>query len=231
MTTRLAVLADVHADAGALWEALGQIDRLGCERIVCAGDLIDYGPSPDEVVRLVRERELPCVRGNHDRWAVEPVRASSSGPDGDRDPGSGVLEVTPASRGFLAELPRIWSDTIDGVRLAVCHGTPRSDMHGIFPEEVSLDDARCWLEQVRAEVLLVGHTHRAFGLRALGGGLIANPGALLRAEAARGGPVLAGEGTFGVLELPSGHFSVHRASDGVEIEIPRLTVGIRDRRG
>ena len=231
MTTRLAVLADVHADAGALREALGQIDRLGCERIVFAGDLVDYGPSPDEVVRLIRDREIPCVRGNHDRWAVEPDRASSSGPDGDRDLGAGARELSPATRGFLAELPPIWRDTIDGVRLAVCHGTPRSDLHGIFPEESSPGDVWCWLEEAQAEVLLVGHTHRPFALRALGGGLIASPGALLRVEAVQGGAVLAGEGTFGLLELPSGRFSVHRTCDGVEIEIPRLTVGIRDRRG
>ncbi len=80
-------------------------------------------------------------------------------------------------------------------------------------------------------MLLVGHTHRPFALRALGGGLISNPGALLRMETVQGGAVHAGEGTFGLLELPSGRFSVHRASDAAETEIPRLTVGVRDRWG
>lgn len=118
-------------------------------------------------------------------------------------------------------------------------------MDGVYPDEVTTDDVVRLLQEAKADVLLVGHTHLAFSITTLGGGTIANPGALLhdpaepqenRAmifDADKGtfvpGPAPGG-GTFGILELPSKHFTVHRAADGVEIEIPRRQLGVSDRR-
>jgi predicted phosphodiesterase len=68
--TRLALLSDVHADVHALRDALSQVDRLGVDRVVCCGDVIDYGLFPDETIALLRERRIATVRGNHDRWAL-----------------------------------------------------------------------------------------------------------------------------------------------------------------
>jgi hypothetical protein len=93
-------------------------------------------------------------------------------------------------------------------------------------------------------VFLVGHTHQPFAMTTPRGGLIANPGALLRSEPntsalglaydiERKAYVLAptaSSGTFGVLELPSKDFNTFRAADGVEVEIPRLAMGVTDKR-
>ncbi len=125
-------------------------------------------------------------------------------------------------------------------------------MDGIYPDQVTLEDARRWLAETAADVLVVGHTHIAFAATIFGGGLIANPGALLREPAEAQGVTAAdreeraliydpdtgkfmpgsarGGGTFGVLELPSTRFTVHRASDGAEVEVPRPTLGVRDDR-
>jgi hypothetical protein len=116
-------------------------------------------------------------------------------------------------------------------------------MEGIYPGEASADDAERWLEQANADVLIVGHTHLPFALTTLAGGLIANPGALLRSNMKPSGwvydvergryapaPMESG-GTFGVLELPARRFSVYRAVDGEEVDVPRLTLGVRDERG
>jgi hypothetical protein len=129
---------------------------------------------------------------------------------------------------------------IEGVRVAVRHGTPKSDMEGIYPERVRSEDAQRWLDDACADVLLVGHTHLPFALTTSNGRLIANPGALLREPADqpehrapifdpdRGqfvpGPA-AGGGTFGVLDLPSKRFTVHGASDGGEVAVSRLRIG------
>lgn len=248
---RIAIVSDVHADVHALRDALVQIERLGCDRIVCAGDIVDYGVFPEETIALLRERAVPCIRGNHDRWVVERGRVgalAAGAPDTDpigaaRD-ARGWLLPSDAVR-FLAELPLRWDIVADGVRVAVRHGSPSSDMDGIYPDQATPDDARRWLEQAGADVLIVGHTHLAFAMRTLDGGMIANPGALLRdaANALAGHAMLfdrntgkfvpapaPGGGTFGVLDLPSREFTVHRASDGEELDIPRPTLGVQDRR-
>lgn len=218
--TRIAILSDVHADLNALRDALACIERMGIDLVVCAGDLVDYGFFPEETIQLLREKGVLCIRGNHDRWATE--RASEP-------PKPSAKPLSKEALAFLNALPLGWNRRIEEVRVAVRHGTPRSDMHGIFPEHLEPDDARRFLEQTEAEVLIVGHTHIPFALSTLGGGLLANPGALLR-EPDPSAPHPPTGGTFGILELPSRTFRVHRAADGEEVEIVRKTVGVRDRR-
>src|SRR6185437_4001235 len=68
---KLGLISDVHGDPVALELAWSHLTVLGADRIVCAGDLVGYGPFPDRVVKIVVERGIASVRGNHDRWALE----------------------------------------------------------------------------------------------------------------------------------------------------------------
>ena len=95
---RLGLIADIHADHRALGTALRQLDALGVETILCAGDLVGYGSHADEAVALVRARAIPCVRGNHDRWAVE--RRQVIGMRGWKP-----ADLRPETWDFLANLP------------------------------------------------------------------------------------------------------------------------------
>jgi putative phosphoesterase len=205
MPYRLAVISDVHADLHALQDALEQIDGIGCDEIVCAGDLMDFGLFPEETLALLMARGVPCIRGNHDRWSTK---------DGARG-----WDLSHASAAFLAQLPTRWEKAIEGVRVAVHHGSPRGDMDGIDPEHIDLAMAQMLLRKADRAVLVVGHTHRAFRLDA-GGRSILNPAALLR-DPTPGAENPPATGTFGVLELPSREFRVYRASDGVEVAVAR----------
>src|ERR671916_628657 len=62
----IAVITDVHANLPALQAALARIDELGISEIYCGGDLVGYGPQPNEVVALIAEREIPTIYGNYD---------------------------------------------------------------------------------------------------------------------------------------------------------------------
>jgi len=62
MTTEVAVITDIHADLPALQAALARIDTLGIERIYCGGDLVGYGPHPNEVVALSKAWMRPASR-------------------------------------------------------------------------------------------------------------------------------------------------------------------------
>ena len=55
----VAVITDIHANLPALQAALARIDELGVTRIYCGGDLVGYGPHPNEVVALIAERAIP----------------------------------------------------------------------------------------------------------------------------------------------------------------------------
>jgi hypothetical protein len=123
-----------------------------------------------------------------------------------------------ATKAFLAELPTRWERTIEGVRVAVHHGSPRGDTDGIEPEHTDLAMAQMLLRKADCDVLIVGHTHQAFRLDVAGGRSILNSAALLR-DPAPGAQNPPATGTFGVIELPSREFHVHLASGGIEVAV------------
>ena len=196
---RLALLTDLHADVHALRDALDQFAKLNVDEVVCAGDLVDYGLFPEETLALLRERNIPCIRGDHDRWAVAKGSTFQT-----------QWNLSEEAMRFLADLPLSLSLTLDGVKICVWHARPHSGMNGIYPD-IPDSEIATFLHQSDADVLVVGHTHLAFERRTATR-LLCNPGALLRAPAVpMDRPTL---GTFGILELPALKFEVRLASTG-----------------
>jgi putative phosphoesterase len=196
---RLGLISDVHGDFAALQDALAQLERLGVDDVVCAGDLLDWGPSPGRCLELLATRGIPCVRGNHDYV----------------DAGGGLFDPLvylgrPALQ-FLDAMPLTWGRTIVGVRVHVTHASPGDIMAGIHADRA---DVGAILAAADADVLVVGHTHVPMNLAAPQGSIV-NPGSILRQPPST--ERIPASGTFGVLELPLRRFTVHRASDGAEI--------------
>ncbi|MGP1345079.1 MAG: metallophosphoesterase family protein [Phycisphaerales bacterium] len=69
---RLALLADIHGNFEALRSVLGDIRRVGADRIVCLGDTVGYGPEPGACLDLIGEWADAEVLGNHDLAAMTP---------------------------------------------------------------------------------------------------------------------------------------------------------------
>ena len=125
--TRLALLADIHSDADALVKALKMIADLGCSHIVCAGDAIDYDlPSgTEEKISLLCDHDVICISGNHERRVLAEDRED---------------HLSRASVEWLRSLPMSWRSAIDGVRVAVWHARPSSDMGGVDEGMIATDE-------------------------------------------------------------------------------------------
>src|SRR2546430_15265695 len=67
---RILVLSDLHANATALDTALDAA-KGRWERAVCLGDVVGYGPDPNEVTSKIRELGARTIRGNHDKAAAD----------------------------------------------------------------------------------------------------------------------------------------------------------------
>ena len=161
---RFGVIADVHANLHALDAALAFLAEQDVEAYLCAGDLVGYGPFPNECVRRVRELRGVCVAGNHDLIVLGRLSDERCVPLA-RDSlrwTRGVLD--PETRAFLAGLPLGAS----AGAVAVRHGSVADPQEYVLTEEqaaASLSDIR--REDPCAAVLILGHTHRpmAFGER------------------------------------------------------------------
>ena len=218
MTFRLGIISDLHADLGALQAALDHLDHLAVDQVVCAGDVVDGGDQPEEVIALLVERGIPTILGNHDRWAL--MRHDNGEPEHVGDHGKVVLSTNAVN--WLASLPKVWRRTIEGVCVLVVHGTPTSDMDGVYPTTPGSELERM-LERAEADALICGHTHIPLLKHVSGGRLVVNAGALWRgAEAVAmallvdpdGGPSRPAErpqgGCYGVLELPRKRWTLRR---------------------
>ena len=82
MGLRLAVISDIHSDLTGLQEALREIDKQKCDKILCLGDIVGYshhfegsldGRNGDACVRMVRNNCDYAVCGNHDLHAINKL--------------------------------------------------------------------------------------------------------------------------------------------------------------
>jgi predicted phosphodiesterase len=224
------VLADVHGDLQALDAALARLREMGCDAILCAGDLIDMEPLGEEVVqRLKSEKNLNCILGNHERWALDRRHRQKDmrsffEPCHISEYFGGGAELSRISLAWLATLPVHWEGELEGIRVAMWHARPGSDMEGLTKETTDPKLRRRLLEQARADVLIVGHTHVEFELVVnVPPGRILNPGACCSKAYVyrKAGPLIVPDefrsATFGVLELPSMRFEAYRALDGEHV--------------
>ena len=170
---KIAIISDVHGN----YEALRALPD-GYDELWVLGDLVNYGPEPGAVVDLVKVNSTVVVRGNHDHslgFDVDPRCGTRY------QKMAGITRRYTASvlkkeqREFLRRLPLKLELKRGDTRFYLCHAKPSDPLYGYCAEQ-----SEEWikeLDQVKAEVLLVGHTHIPF-IRQIGNRVVVNPGSL-----------------------------------------------------
>jgi putative phosphoesterase len=171
---KIAIVSDIHANIAALEE----FPEKNCDQLWCLGDLVDYGPSPHQVIEWVRRRATAVVRGNHDHAIGFEVDPQCSPPY--KRLASETMRYTREvctedDFEFLRNLP-IQRETMVGIQnFYLVHAAPTDPLFGYRRKDSDL-----WMKEVQwinADVLVVGHTHTPF-IRQLGGCTILNPGSI-----------------------------------------------------
>ena len=151
---RVAVVSDIHSNLHALEAVLRAIDADAPDELWCLGDLVGYGPRPDECCAALAERMDVCLAGNHDLGVIEKIDLVEFGGEAGiaarwtRD----VLE--PEARSLLDRLEPLGA--AHGVSLY--HGSARDPIW----EYVLTDEAAiATLELAGSPLVLVGHSHVA----------------------------------------------------------------------
>jgi predicted phosphodiesterase len=163
---RLVVLSDVHANLPALAAVLTAAERDGADEVLCAGDLVGYGPSPNECVALLASVGAVCVVGNHDLMALDALPGARAGVLA-RETITWTRKVlTPTTTQYLAGLPR--RRTVHGVLLA--HGSPDDPQEYVRSTERAVQ-LLAQLERP-AQLLVLGHTHHQWAIGSRSGELL-----------------------------------------------------------
>jgi putative phosphoesterase len=201
---RTAIISDVHANLVALNAVLGEIDSMGINQIISAGDVVGYYPFPNEVIHLFKERAVIGIAGNHDR-AVIRTQVSSMNPIAGEAARWTAMELSEASRNYLAHLPSRTHITIGGKLIGLYHGSPRDDVEYVFEEEAEPE----LLKLSGTRLLVLGHTHVPFIRRSMEGTIV-NPGSV--GQPRDGDP----RACFMVYDSTKDDFSIRRIAYDIE---------------
>ena len=183
MSDAVAVITDIHGNLPALEASLERIEELGIERMCCGGDLVGYGPHPNEVCRLIEERGIPTIYGNYDYAIARDLEDCGCAyvTQHDRELGQKSVEWTLAhtdqrSKDFMAELPFDLRFNVGSSPVHLVHGSPRKVNEYLFEDKpASLYERLAASEE--ADTLVFGHTHKPW-VREYGGVLFVNCGSV-----------------------------------------------------
>jgi diadenosine tetraphosphatase ApaH/serine/threonine PP2A family protein phosphatase len=154
---RTAVVSDVHANLHALEAVLAEVDNGAFDQVWCLGDLVGYGPRPNECVAILQERAAICLAGNHDLVVLGKISIATFGGEAGAAAAWTRDVLDEAARAFLATLAP--SAVTTGAELF--HGSPRDP---VWDYVLSEDAARWTFAATSAPLVLVGHSHIALEL-------------------------------------------------------------------
>jgi len=184
---RYAVVSDIHSNLEALDVVFARLRP--ADGLLCLGDIVGYGPNPNECVAMIRERATATVLGNHDIAAVD---------------GFGLPFFNPAAReaiqwtqSVLTEENRVWLNQL-GYEFRMpdflmVHGAPVN----YFEYLLDIDAAGRAFAATDAPVILIGHTHIAEYYA------LAPDGSIAHKHLQHGGVVALEEGTRYIVNVGS----------------------------
>ena len=164
---RIAVLSDIHANLPALEAVRADLTKI--DQVWVLGDIVGYGPQPNEVIAILQELGARSVLGNHDGAAIGIVDPAYFNPDA-----RAAIEWTAGaidgnSRSYLATLPDVRRDG----ELTAVHGSPRDP---IWEYITNRGIAAANFDSFETRLCLFGHTHQPIAYRLVEGGAEVVPG-------------------------------------------------------
>jgi putative phosphoesterase len=223
---RILVISDLHGN----WPAVEAVlDKESYDHLIVCGDLVSYGPFPGRVIDFVRAHAALAIRGNHDH-------ALATGTDCRCSPASRPLALptlachasllSEEQLQYLRRLPYSRSIKLEGYTYHAVHASPRNRLYRYtLTPDASDRHLAAQVGQVRADFVLLGHTHLPM-VRKVKSRLVVNPGGL--GQPRDGDP----RAPYAVIEdgevtLGRARYDVERTVDGLR-ELP-LDRGVIER--
>lgn len=172
LTMKIALFSDIHANIDALEPVLEDIKQKKPDAIYCLGDLVGYAPYPNEVIDLIRSKQIPVIAGNYDKGVGLNSDDCGCAYKTKEDEARGVESIlytnkiiNEANRQYLRSLPAhirlefgVNSEKWD---LLMVHGSPRKINEYLFEDRDEKSMLRL-MTKANAQVLVFGHTHKPY---------------------------------------------------------------------
>jgi putative phosphoesterase len=176
----IALLSDIHGNLPALKAAVVEAKTRGAKQIICAGDIVGYGPFPNEVCEYLKTNEIKSISGNYDIKVLDVIKQGKSAVESLQKKKRELVIWTAKHLGktaqrFLQDLPASLEEELPGGhKLLVVHGSPVSNDDNIYPS-ITPKGLETKLKNARPDILVCGHTHIPF-VKTISGILVVNCG-------------------------------------------------------
>lgn len=222
---RMTIFGDIHANLPALEAVLADIEARELSPLFCLGDLVGYGTFPNEVIEIIRERNIPTLMGNYDQGvgnSSDDCGCAYTGKVaeelGKRSIAWSNEHTTDENKLYLRQLTGQIPLELDGLRVQLVHGSPRKINEYLFENRPDASLERL-LDVTQADVLVCGHTHIPYHRILPSGRHVVNAGSVGKPK--DGNP----QACYVVLEVNNGNlvvnfkrvpYNVERAAKAIE---------------
>jgi len=152
---RIAIISDIHSNLEALENVLRRIDSLKVDKVCCLGDIVGYGPNPNECVELIKKTTDIVVMGNHDSAVINQTDIILFNSYAKEATEWTRRVISDENYEYLLELPL----KISKGNILYVHSTP------LIPEDWNYILTQYGAEKqfnfFDEEVCFIGHSHRA----------------------------------------------------------------------
>ena len=147
---RYLIISDIHANFAAFEAVLDSASDF--DKIWCLGDMVGYGPDPNECIEELRTFDHLCMAGNHD-WAIlDRLDLEDFNPDAQKACRWTRAQLTPDNHAYLESLPT----TLIEEGFTLVHGSPRQPVweYVLYPSIAQPN-----FKHFGTQFCFVGHTH------------------------------------------------------------------------
>lgn len=167
---KIAIISDIHGNFTALESVLKDIEYQQIESVYCLGDIATLGPQPNEVIEIIRAKNITCITGNHEQALLDPKNLSKY------DIAPPLYDTISWCRerlsrselDFLKTFPAFVE--LDEFSLLLYHGSPQSSTD-VLTADSEVQKLENIFSGFKSKILIGGHTHfqlmRKFGERSL----------------------------------------------------------------
>ena len=132
---RIALISDIHGNNVALEAVLEDISKQKVDSIICLGDVSSLGPQPNETLDKIRERNWPCVLGNHESAMLNPSKAVDYHIAAHLHSTLewGINKLSKDDLNYFRSLPKTLEVQLDSTHVLLCyHGSPQSNVDNLL---------------------------------------------------------------------------------------------------
>jgi putative phosphoesterase len=169
---KIALFSDIHGNMPALEAVLSDIEEHKPDEIYCLGDLVNFAPWTNEIINLLRERNIPVIMGNHDEGIGNHMDSFSFSYKSEEERKAGLKaiaytnsKINEGNREYLKTLPRNMRLETGNhqpyIHTLLTHASPEN-INQYIQEDFNEQELLNMMDSYTADIMIMGHTHKPY---------------------------------------------------------------------